>query len=100
MSNDKVSHIVNLIKKNMINFDETSHELSRLNFLQEQLNLIENIKQPRYSPYILMWACSIYYSYPAAYYFIRQTNVLTLPHPVYLKKLSLICLLYDVICIF
>lgn len=41
----------------------------------------------RYSPELLIWSCTMYYSFPAAYKFLRSTDSLILPHMSYLKKI-------------
>jgi hypothetical protein len=37
-------------------------------------------------PDFLIWSCTMYYSFPGAYTFLRSTDSLILPHMSYLKK--------------
>lgn len=64
-----------------------SNVMSTIHFLAEQVKLVLSTgKSVKYSPEMLVWSCTIFYSFPAAYKFIRNSNVLELPHVSYLKK--------------
>jgi len=62
----------------------------KISFIQEQIKLL-NMKIPSYSPDLLVFASTMYFSNPHAYTKLRDTEVLTLPHPTYLRKLSSNC---------
>lgn len=59
-----------------------------INFIKQQLTLL-NSKKYIYSTEFLMFACSFFFSFPAAYRYLRDTNLVILPHPNYLKKFNL-----------
>ena len=67
--------------------DIEEEHTKRLGFLLEQLKLL-TMKQPRYSPELL--ACSAMWntSSPSLYKQIQQENILSLPTPRYISKLS------------
>ena len=67
--------------------DNTLPLIQKLRFLKEQLEL-SVCKQPKYSPEIFLWASSIFFSFPGAYIQLRNSGVLTLPHPSYLRRLG------------
>lgn len=68
-----------------------SEKLS-LNFIKEQLSLIFNQKnQNRYSSDVLILSSLILSISPHAYNFLRNSDVLVLPHPSTLKKLLTSC---------
>lgn len=66
----------------------TSQTCTKIWFCAEQLSLVLQ-SRPRYSNDILLWACSIFYSSPSCYNVLHESGVVTLPHPMYLRKLSL-----------
>lgn len=84
--NEQVSCAVEILKYCL---NEVTDEKLYVNisFLMEQLSLITS-KQLRYSPNMLFWACKLYYTYPAAYSLISDSNVIKLPNQSYLRKLS------------
>lgn len=67
--------------------DDNSPILTKLSFFREQIKLLTR-KIPRYSSDLILWSCSIYFAFPAAYVMMRDANVLTLPHPSHLKRIS------------
>lgn len=62
--------------------------LKKVKFVEEQVRVALR-KKPKYSPDMLIWACTVFFTYPASYRFIRNSGIMTLPHPSYLKKLSM-----------
>ena len=82
---DKLSYAIKLLNEYT---DENSTYGSKIKFLVEQLVLFGSSK-PYYSTSTLIWACMLFYSNPSAYKQIRASNVLKIPHPMYLQKLSL-----------
>nr|XP_018904887.1 PREDICTED: uncharacterized protein LOC109035641 [Bemisia tabaci] len=64
-----------------------SSKLTKLNFLLEQMKLLTFIC-PRYSSNLLLWASSICLSFPSAYLSIRNDGIITLPHPLHIKRLT------------
>ena len=81
---DKLSYSIRLLQEYI---DESGSTCKRLNFLVEQL-LLYKTKAPYYSPETLLWSSMLYYSSPHGYKLIRNSDVLKIPHPSYLKKLS------------
>lgn len=81
---DKVSFALKILDECS---NESIHDSKKFKFLVDQLILYKN-EHPHYSPETLLWSCLFYYSSPHAYKLIRKSNVLTMPHPSYLKKLS------------
>lgn len=84
---EKIVHAANILRECSEEMEEDSSEYLKTKFLEEQVQLITQ-KVPRYTPNALLWACSINFSNPAAYRQIRNTSVLSLPHPDYLRQLS------------
>ena len=68
--------------------EDKDQKVDKLNFLKEQLSLIYG-KKCRYSPEMLIWSCNLYFSGTSFYSKLRRSARLTLPHPEYIKKLSL-----------
>ena len=68
--------------------DENNVCSKLIKFLIEQL-LLNDVAKPHYSSDVLLWAAMIFYTNPSAYRLIRNSELLTLPHPMYLKKLSM-----------
>jgi hypothetical protein len=62
-------------------------QLKKLKFLKEQLDLI-TANQTYYSADTLVWATCIAISFPNAYRFIRNSGLVSLPHPGHLHRLS------------
>ncbi|XP_072159205.1 uncharacterized protein [Bemisia tabaci] len=58
---------------------------TKLEFLIEQLQLVF-LTCVRYSPKMLVWAATMFYSHPGAYKAMRATKCLTLPYPGYLQQ--------------
>lgn len=67
--------------------NESLHDSKHFKFLVEQIYLFQS-KHPHYSPETLLWSCLFFYTSPQAYKLVRGTNLLTIPHPSYIKKLS------------
>lgn len=66
--------------------DETDEDQKKkLTFLLDQFKLIF-LSIPRYTSDILIFSSMMVYTYPSAYSFLRNSQNLTLPHPVYLKS--------------
>lgn len=62
-------------------------KLDKIVFLKEQIRLLlSNV--PKYSPHVLVWACTLFYTHPGGYINLRNSRLLTIPHPKYLKSLS------------
>ncbi|KAG8175396.1 hypothetical protein JTE90_023762 [Oedothorax gibbosus] len=83
---EKVSPAVRVLEKAISELEDFSKS-SKLIFMKGQLELLE-MKQPRYSPDVLLWSAKLFFAYPAAYLCVRNSKVLSLPHPSYLRKLS------------
>ena len=81
---DKLSYGIRLLEEYL---DESGSTCKRLKFLVEQL-LLYKTKSPYYSPETLLWSSMLYYSSPHGYKLMRNSEVLKIPHPSYLKKLS------------
>lgn len=58
----------------------------KLFFLTEQIKML-NSMAPRYHTDSLLWACKLYFTFPAAYRMLRDFNLMALPHPSYLRRL-------------
>lgn len=71
----------------LLDSNDDTLSLIKLKFLKEQLEL-SVCKQPRYSSETFLWASLLFFSFPGAYAYLRNSSVLTLPHPSYLRKLS------------
>ena len=56
--------------------------------LKEQILLLGNNRK-RYSADFMLFSCTLYYSNPAAYKFMRENSFLTLPSADYIRKLAL-----------
>jgi hypothetical protein len=67
--------------------ESSTNQINRLNFLIEQLKLMAKSNVHRFSQDFLIWSCTMYYSFPGAYKFLRSTDSLILPHMSYLKKI-------------
>ena len=61
--------------------------IQKLKFLKEQLELCV-CTQPKYSSETFLWASSLFFSFPGAYVQMRNSCILTLPHPSYLRRLG------------
>lgn len=59
--------------------------IKKLTFLKEQLNL-SITPRPRYSTNMFLWASSIFFQFPGSYFILRDSEVLTIPHPAYLRR--------------
>ena len=57
-------------------------------FCVKQLAMVSKGK-PRYSCDFFLWACNLYFSNPSMYTFLRDSRVIIIPHPDYLRKLNL-----------
>ena len=84
---EKINHIQGIIKECSEHCDESRMKVG-LNFINEQLKLLIS-SQLRYSVDTLVFACSFFYSFPAAYRFLRDMEIIVLPHPSYLKTYNL-----------
>lgn len=67
-------------------FPESKAE--KIHFLEEQLGLVFS-NRPRYSPDFIIFASVFFYTFPAAYRFLRDSNILTLPHPNYVRSFNI-----------
>ena len=85
---DKRKYAVSLLEE--IYEDTVAPTSSKFNFIKEQLDLLE-MNPPRYSPELLVFASTMFYSNPSAYRYIRDSDYISLPHPDYLRKLSCNC---------
>jgi hypothetical protein len=62
--------------------------MSTVKFLSEQLRLLIS-KQIRYSTDLLLLACTFLFTFPTAYKFLREQNIVQLPNSFYLKTFNL-----------
>jgi hypothetical protein len=62
--------------------------MSTVKFLSEQLRLLIS-KQIRYSTDLLLLACTFLFTFPTAYKFLREQNIVKLPNSFYLKTFNL-----------
>lgn len=86
---DKLTQCIKVIKQ-LLETDSESDKCSKrrvLWFCAEQLNMFYKEKM-RYSSEFLVWAYSVYLSSPSLYIHLRDSKVLILPHPDYLRKLD------------
>lgn len=58
-----------------------NNKVKKLLFLNEQLTLL-GMKRPSYSPETMIWAFSMFLGHTSAYCDLRDSSVLTLPHPI------------------
>ena len=65
----------------------TDSKFKKCSFIKELLVLINSSKN-KYSAECLIFACSMYFSSPSSYCFLRNSGYITLPHPNYIRKLS------------
>lgn len=72
-ADDKISSAI-LLLNDFVNLCTDDIKKEKIIFINEQLKLCQGI--PRYSTDLIIWASSIYYSYPAAYVTIRDKNKL------------------------
>lgn len=83
---DRVLILVNFLKEALaLDCEKEKLKHNKIKFAVEQLEL-SLLKQLRYSSELLIWAATFYYSFPGAYRMLRNTHVVTLPHPVYLGQ--------------
>lgn len=83
---DRIIILKEFLKEALILDTEINEEkITKIKFILEQLELCL-ASQKRYSPDLLIWAATLSYSFPGAYLSLRKTNVLTLPHHVYLRQ--------------
>lgn len=86
---DKLSHCIKVIKEILENDSESEYDTHSksgvLWFCGEQLCMFckDNM---RYSCDFLVWAYSLYLSSPSLYTDLRDSKVIILPHPNYLRK--------------
>lgn len=59
----------------------------KLKFCREQINLAFS-KKHIYSPASLVWFATVFFSFPSGYKTIRMSQMLTMPHPRYLKTFT------------
>lgn len=82
---DQISTILNKINK-VIDVDE-SHKESLI-FIHDQLKLVYS-KQKRYSSDLIVFASIFFYTFPVAYRFFRDSKLICLPHPNYIKTFNI-----------
>lgn len=87
---ERLSAVISSVKEEIKSesmFD--SGKIDKVKFALEQLELCL-MNQIRYSPELIVWAATMSYTFPGAYQTMRDTKLLTLPHPVYLKQFKTI----------
>lgn len=94
---DKLWHCISVIHNISENQSVSQSFLPNkiLWFCAEQLALTLT-STPKYNCEFLLWACNVYYSSPTCYKMLRNSGVMTLPHPAYLRKLTSYGGTYDV----
>lgn len=83
---EKVAFLVNNVKEGLLlDFNLNVEKAAKVKFALEQLEL-SFANQIKYSAELLIWAASLSYSHPGAYQSLRKTNMMTLPHHIYLRQ--------------
>lgn len=84
--NDRVTSLVNVVKEGLLlDADMDVERASKIKFALEQLDL-SLANRNKYSAELLIWAASLSYSNSGAYQSLRKSNMMTLPHHVYLRQ--------------
>lgn len=88
----KLTYAVQLLEKCTHDDECKNNEnlLLKIGFVKQQISLMCT-KRLKYTTDLILWCAKIYFSFPAAYLLIRDSQFLTLPHPSYLKKLTSLC---------
>lgn len=69
------------------NIANESFSLKKISFIKDQLTLALT-RRPQYSAELMLWASSIFFQFPGGYNKLRNSEVLTIPHPDYLKRIT------------
>lgn len=84
---DKLRNVNDLLDDISDSIDFDSNARGKLRFLKEQLNLAIS-KKIKYCSETLVWFATIFYCFPGAYRNIRESKLLTMPHPRYLQSFT------------
>lgn len=84
---DKIKYIQVMLGE-IIDKNENNEIKLRFQFISEQLGLLVS-KRTSYSSDLLLTAATFFFSFPAAYRFLRDLKLLVLPHMSYLKTFNL-----------
>jgi hypothetical protein len=82
-----VTDRIETIKYKLMQEDDSEEKVNRMSFLTEQFSLIFK-EQKRYSPKMIITAFLIFMQSKKCYETLRSNNILILPHPKYIQRLT------------
>lgn len=80
--------VITKILKELAKDPMYDENINKIKFICEQIELL-NSKKIIYSTDTLIWASTIFFTFPGAYCLLQQSKILTLPSPRHLKRLLL-----------